>query len=457
MIELHAAIAAVLLRFLSVEAPVPERPGFTPSIRPQAEATHKEAAQFAMGDEERFMVRPFLIADRVAREVTVWGQMTGMVPGDPVEFFVVTDTSGQDYESLMISWVKPSDLHAALGFIGLKPLGPVDLDVHRFWPRGDYVDADLEVILAGGEGAQRIPYHQWITRPDGEVMSYMPWVFTGAPMLPHPNDPDELVYAADMFSPNSIAANFNLRNTVFDLPQQGSKTGMYGQFLRNPEMKTADAQPVLLRLRPTPAEVFPRGEEAKLRVESPQSVRLFLETGGLEEEMVDLEGVQPFFASREDRIYYLTADFGDGLTLADAKRLAGVLENLEGEQRHVRVEPPVEGQLYYQAYAPPQRFRERDQRPTQPYELHLSRSEEGTLRGTLLILDEIWSEGPPPRIVEKRHEVENVEDFQKLLEEYPPLVQVLFVFAPLDAKHGEWMSWLRPVLRTFPVIYVYEE
>jgi len=455
MTDPATALLAVFLRFLSVEAPVPERPGVDPSIRPQAEASHREAATMAEDDAERFLVRPFLIADKESREVTVWGQMTGMVLGDPVEFFVVTDQSGQDYESLMISWVKPSDLHAALEFIGLKAIGPVDLDAHRFWPRGDLVDAELEVKLEGAEAPQRIPCHKWITRPGGEVMAYMPWVFTGAPLLPHPNDPEELVYAADLFSPNSIAANFNLRNTVFDLPQQGSKSAMYGQFLRNAELKTPNAHPVLLRLRPAAPGAFPRGEDVKLLVET-DTVRVRADAEDLGASLENVEAIRAHFAAFEDRVLFLTADFGKDLSLADAFGLAKTLEYLEGELGNVRVEPPVVGQLYYQAYVPPARFRDRSQRPTQPYELHLSRIGDGPMRGTLYVLDEIWADGPPPRIVEKRHDLETAEDFQRLLKEYPPLVRVLFVYAPLDAKHGEWMNWLRPVLSTFPVIYVYE-
>ncbi|MCC5845530.1 MAG: hypothetical protein JJU05_14880 [Verrucomicrobia bacterium] len=438
--DLFKLFTQALLIFLQSEIPEPEA-GFDPTSRAAAVEAHAAIVDsIEDAGKEHIMTAPFLVADREAREVLVFGEMTGMILGDPVEFFVITDMSGQDYEALMITWVTPSELHAALEFIGLEPGGAVNTNTHRLWPRGDSVDASLIVQMDENEEPREIPAHEWITRPDGEIMEYMPWVFTGAPMLPHPQIEDKEVYGADQFSPHSIASTFNLHNTMFDLPVQGAKTAVYGLYNRNKALETRHGQPVILRLRPTP--------EDRRRPERDHTLTL------PSADPAPIESLMESVQEAGSTLFWVTPDFGPELTLADLRLFANKLNVLEQEEERIRIEPPVAGQLYYQAFAPPERFRERSRRPSQPLEIHLHREEEG-FRATLFEIQELWDETRTPTLVEERRPLDTPAEWLAYLEANDPLIRVLFVFAPDDIRHEDLNEWLSEVYSLFPVIYVY--
>jgi len=438
--DLFHFFSQVLLIFLQSDVPKPED-GFDPTSRAAAVEAHAAVVDSLDGGESaHILTAPFLVADRDAREVLVFGEMTGMILGDPVEFLVITDRSGQDYEALMSTWATPSELHAALEFIGLQPGGSVNTNTHRLWPRGDSVEASLIVHMDGDEEPRDIPAHEWITRPDGSVMENMPWVFTGAPMLPHPQIEGKKVYGADQFSPHSIASTFNLHNTMFDLPVQGGKTAVYGQFNRNKALETQHGQPVILRLRPTP--------EDRRRPEQDYTLKL---------PSADPAPIESLMASAREAVstlFWVTPDFGPELTLADLRLFALKLNMLEQEEARIRIEPPVPGQLYYQAFAPPERFRDRSRRPSQPLEIHLHRGEEG-FRATLFEIRELWDETRTPSLAEERRTLDTPAEWQAYLEANDPLIRVLFVFAPDEIRHEDLNQWLSDVYSRFPVIYVY--
>lgn len=450
--EILEVLTAIFLTFFQSPIPEPEQQFELPSIRPAAAATHARAAEAVAHDPERFLVKPFLIADRETRQITVWGQMTGMVLGDAVEFFVITELSGQDYESLLISWVRPSHLHAALEFIGLEAIGPVDPEAKRFWPRGDRVDAYLELIFPEEEAPRRIPAHEWITRPNGAVMEYMPWVFTGAVMLPSLEDPDELVYAPDLFSPNSIASTFNLRNTVFDLPVQGAKSVVYGDFRRNPALVTVESQPVLLHLRPANPERIP--VEAALNIHlSAEEIRV--------EGFEALEGAHGSLAAFAEQLapienthFFATLHFADELTLKELFDKTNALDAIIAASPHLRIDPPPPGHVYYQTFSPPQQFRNRENRPSQPWELHLHRAGDG-YQATRFVIQELWGDARRPQLIPQRDLIESPEAWAEAFRNTPPQFPVLFVFAPADVTHATLMEWIRPVLPQLSVIYVY--
>mgnify|MGYP006303150745 CR=1 FL=1 len=109
---------AILFSFLTA-GPVQMDSG-APTAKPPATESFQKLVQ-ELGQSERYWSAPYVLADLEAREVLVWGEDTGMIPGDPLEFFVIAENSGHDYEALMISYARPSDIHQALEKIGLVP------------------------------------------------------------------------------------------------------------------------------------------------------------------------------------------------------------------------------------------------------------------------------------------------------------------------------------------------
>lgn len=441
--SLPGVIAAALFSFLSTDPVTPEEAA--PTAKPSALATFEEAVSGFRGSD-RFWTAPYLLADLESETLYVWGEHTGMIPGDPLEFFVISEKSGHDYEALMISFARPSNIALALEKMGLESIGPVDPDVHRFWPRGDRVAASFVFADPEGAGLREEPA-EFFCIWKGDPMPPLPWVFTGAPLLPSRENEGAMVFAPDEFGPNSIASTFNLRATVFDLPLQGTKTGVYGEFLLNPEWKLAEGAPMILKLRPAPRESYPEEKSLTLQVTPEEHTLLGLEPFTTR----DLAEVGSLLNSREKEIHFLTTDFSGDLTLKQATARAQEIQLLEKHVESIRIEPPVDGQVFFQSFVPDPRFRDRQNRPSQPLELHL----EGETAAAVE-LEEVWGNSREPAIVETRTVLQSPEAWTSFVEEQENPRSVLFLFGPADTTLREMRRWTQPVLDRFPIVFVYK-
>ena len=286
-----------------------------------------------------------------------------------------------------------------------------------------------------------------------KIMKPEPWVFTGAPTLPSMANEGETVYGADEFSPNSIASTFNLRNTVFDLPRQGSKTQTYGTFLRNPQLKAADGTPMILRLKPAVKGTYPEAHDYSLHVSGGETeVKI---EGDNAPEATTLEEVGAELNKRLNQEHYLRVVFDESLLLKDLFVLARKVQLIEQHVNTVRVSPPRPGRLYYQAFLPDPAYRNRSKRPSQPIELHL-RETNGSYSATVMELTEIWNEGRTPDILEKRVDISTPDDWQAYLKKREEKNPVLFLYASGDTPHSAILEWVSPVLEQFPIIFVYQ-
>jgi hypothetical protein len=445
-------LTALFLQFLNLEAPTRTDATQALSIKTAAAENHQKTAAL-LAENPNYWSAPFVLADRKNREVTVWAQMTGMIPGDTLEFFIISEKSGHDYESLVMSFALPSDIHKAMEFIGAKAGGPVDTDTHRFWPRGDRFVAQLELKLPGAEAPERVAIEQFVTLSDGTVMKPLPWVFTGSVRVPASDEDPQPVYAADLHSPNCIATTFNLSGTVFDLPNQGSKSQVYGNFIRNPALKIPEATPVLLRLSPAPAGSVPTDVDIQLRLSEAGAPASVDGVEGLREGT--LAQLAETLKARPNENHFIRVEFGDNLRLADLIPLARELQLLEQNLTSVRMEPPPPGHLFFQAFVPDPRFRKRADRPSQPLELHLQLVEGKASRATLYQLEEVWGESRDPSIVETRVALDDPKAWAEWMTQNNPRITVLFLYVPLETRHADILSWVKPVVERFPVIFVY--
>lgn len=98
-----------------------------------------DAAPPAAGINTNLLVRPGLTADRTAQWVRVEAVATGMAAQDLVEFMLISEKSGHDYEAFAVSRAQPSEVHRALEYIGIPAGTPVDPETFRFWPKGEPV------------------------------------------------------------------------------------------------------------------------------------------------------------------------------------------------------------------------------------------------------------------------------------------------------------------------------
>ena len=434
--------------FLASEPTQPEKEFESATAKPAAIETFAKVETLLDGND-RFWTAPFVVADLEQKTVYVWGEHTGMRDQEPVEFFVIAENSGHEYEALMTAFVKPSDLHTALTKIGLEPGTPVDPDAYHFWPRGGRVTAEFLYHHPDRNEPATLPVEATVREEDAP-MRPEPWVFTGSPRVPPPNEPEaDPVYAADVLSPNSIASTFNLRNTVFDLPRQGTKTQTYGDFIRGGGFDLPEGAPMVLTLRPAPKNAYPAPLDWRVTLSgSGPDVEV---TGDKAPDVRTLEDLGAAMNERENEEHFLQTRLDPDMTLRDLVAAARKLQLIEQHVESARIGPPAEGRMYYRAFIPDPKYRDRSRRPSQPVELHLLN--EGA---AVMELTEIWGDDHRrPDVTEKRVLLDSPDAWTDYLDERDDRVNVLFLYADSDTPHQKLLDWVTPVQERFPVIFVY--
>ncbi|MFO1489550.1 MAG: hypothetical protein U1F77_09690 [Kiritimatiellia bacterium] len=408
------------------------------------------------------LVREGVMADASNRVVRIWAWTTHVRPGEPVEFFLSNLRGGRQYESSFVTDALPSDIDAALRHIGLKPGWPFDPAQKQLWPKGDRVVIEVLRAAAGREGALLPAVRIESSCKDGATggpAGPFSHVFTGSKRVPDPADPSRQVYAADEFDPMSISSNYNLVNTVLDLPDRRPKEAVYGQMVLADPPLTKPFQPVIITVRPDPGS--PPGGIPDLK----------LVAGGTSAAMtLSLQGAgDPLAGGLDDLARMITgAKKGAGLahlTVAldpahalrppDLRKLASRLQQLE-DDGVVRIDPPAPGTLYYRAWNPDPALLERSGRTLQPWELHLQKGA-GGLAGQLVIVEEEWpGNATDPVLHETRLPLESAADLRekttRLAEDRPA---VLLVITSDDIPVRDIMAFIDPVQSAFPVIYVF--
>jgi hypothetical protein len=168
----------------------------------------------------------------------------------PLEFFCCVKGTN-DYESMVRSQVKPSDLHLALLAIGLKPGQPLQYsDATKRWipPQGPPLQITMEYVKDGKPVS--IAASKWMR--DDKTKKTAPlftWVFTGSRVMPDGK------YAADVTGYLISIVNFDL--TVIDVPQLASSSNDLLEWERNPDNTPPAGTKVTMVIEPAGYEYHP--------------------------------------------------------------------------------------------------------------------------------------------------------------------------------------------------------
>ena len=415
-------------------------------------------------EPDRIFQRPGVTADRQHQRVVLDATATDLSAGDTAEFLLVASGSGHDYESLALSKAKCSDILKALQFIGLPPGTPVDQDSLRFWPKGERV-----IVTFGYEDADGIL--QTIRAEDlivdtrtGNPLPHEGFVFVGSRMIPDP-DTGTPVLAADLRDPMSVIANYNEPETLLDVPRQAPQGDVYeqqaigtnhpfraGQSLRvmlTPEHRDGTRRVVNFTLRATPSAAPQAGvlDGAELALS---------ENGTLRCKTNDLAAVLTHFANaiEKQRDPYVTLDLDKDLPLGTINKLCSLLGSLEGTTG-IRIEPPVDTQLYYRAFIPKEKYRSRNARYAQPSELILKRNAEGQTVAEVVHITQHWRDDAPGADLEtSTHTLADPTQLPEILAKAEQM-PILLVFADPAITHATLMSFVNPVRTTHPTVHVY--
>ena len=428
-----------------------------------------EANLAKYGKSADMLVRPGLLANRQEKWVRIAAEATGLTSGDPMEFWLISDESGHDYEAVAVSFARPSDVHKALVFIGVNPGWPVAYSRFRFWPKGERALVTYEWDSPGAAGAnaatrQRARAEQLIVdRKTHRPLPLAGLTFTGSFWDALPDHPDQTGYAADFIDPNTIASDFNDPTTVLDVPRQADKSAVYSQQTWNPDFKLAKGQPVDVILEPEYRNGKRRVLDLTLKAGAPTNslsiaslpCRLLAADGKAVVSGAGLKDVLDFFnrAVTEGHDPFVTLDPAPEMKLQTLVELCSFLSTIEGESG-IRMDPPLAGQLYYRAFVPNEAFRERATRPTQPWELYLS-STGSTATGTLNQVEEVWgNDGRPSSYNVTTYPVSSPEALHQTLQEKQGL-KVVLIFAPRRMEYAALLPFAQAAMKTHPTVYVF--
>ncbi len=476
------AEAATLAALLALAGPAAAPAQDPPPEGAAVTARHQANLSFVLREHERnllsfrdrsdMLVRPGLVASRAERRIRLTAEATALSPADPVEFFLIADGSGHGYEAAALAFVKPSDLHEALEFIGVPAGQPASTRALRLWPKGERVLVTFEWDMPVGDpGAkpirQQVRAERLIVSRDFDgPLPETGLVFVGSTRTPNPGSPSGTVYAADAFEPNSIAATYNESTTVLDVPRQAEKGAVYGGQTMNPDFRFERGQRIDVRIEPE----YPAGRRRVLDLDLTAAaptgasaaaladLRFELREAGTTNGLADARApdVLAFFGRATDsgRDPFVTVRPGPALALRAVADLCRMLAAAEGE-RGIRVEPPPAGHPYFRTFLPPEKFRERGNRPIQPWELILEATSGGGVTGRLNRIEEKWSpNADKPSFDIRVFDASTPQAVRHVLtgQQGPPIV---LVFAPDAMAYGTLVSFLRPILDTHPTVYVF--
>jgi hypothetical protein len=161
----------------------------------------------------------------------------------PLEFLAVV-TNTNEYEALVRSDVKPSDLHLALLMIGLAPGQPIHYsESTKAWlpPSGAPVDIWFEYQKDGR--AMKLPAYRWMrdikSKKEAEPMT---WVFTGSKIE------EDNTYGAD--ATGSLIGVINNELSVLDVPALKSRAMEARDYERNGDLLPPTGTAVTMILSP---------------------------------------------------------------------------------------------------------------------------------------------------------------------------------------------------------------
>jgi hypothetical protein len=188
---------------------------------------------------------PHVEFDAARKQVRVECEMLAV--DAPLEFFCCAKGTN-DYEAMIRSEVKPSNLHLALLAIGLKPGQPLQYsEAAKRWipPQGP----PLQIMMEYQKEGKTLSVPAWKWMRDVKTKKPAPpftWVFTGSRVMPDGK------YAADVTGYLVSIVNFDL--TVIDIPQLASSSNDLLEWERNPDTTPKAGSPVTMVIEPAGAD-----------------------------------------------------------------------------------------------------------------------------------------------------------------------------------------------------------
>lgn len=410
-----------------------------------------------LGQRRDKLILPGIIADRTKRQVRIMAVGTGIAGNNPVEFFLVGE-NGRDYESLAITIAKPSDIHRALVFIGLKPGRPIDYAKCHYWPRGERVFLSISRRVNPKAAPEKIRGEQFLFDKNTQSTMRLPGLtFVGS--IWTKDKKNKRHYEADTLG--DIATDYNDPWTVLDVPNRVSQGARYYTLIPNPKRLIPLRQHLTIILEPEyppgrtrvlDCRVTVLADKPKPKAATDLRYRLVM---GKEKPTQNLnfaqllDHLQQAIGNGHDP--FVSFLFSPNLPVAPIRELCTVLDVIAGKDL-IRIEP-IPDHPYYQAFLPKPKWRDRASRPAQPVEVHLQQINK-KLNGKIVVILESFSESGRKLTVRSFPFTSESELLHLLAEKKPEDTQSLFLYSPPTLSYAVATRLYRELAKTFPAFYI---
>lgn len=291
-----------------------------------------------------------MIAAILAASISFTATATGVEKGKPVEFAFAGANTDRDYETMFLIDDTVDGLCRKLENAGLRPGRPTDQSSCCFWPVGTPVR--FEPSLTNFVEA---------TLPQGLTL--------GQPIYTGGKRSRDGARDANTNMPASVFAFYTLAQSPFLFDGYYDQGSIYGAF--------------------TACAAIKKGERVSFTVSwdegvaPTKSLHLTVKPGASSKILKTLKG-----ESEKGPVDALIG-FADDLTVAEATAIANALATVDSP----RIKINGCSNIYYRAFLPLVKWRDRKERLVQPFELTLGDPDR------LLFIKEDWSvEGPDPRL-----------------------------------------------------------
>ena len=324
-----------------------------------------------------------------------------------VEFLIAGPDSDHDYEAIFLSENSVQELAEAFDKAGFPRGEPSNYRTCRLWPVGDEIVFSPDI---------------WTFVRDMRDERKAAALFTGGA-----RGPDGVPEAATNM-PQAVFALYDCAQSLFQFDDALMQSDTYGRF--------------------RPAVKIPKGEKRTITVrwngaKLHEKIDLVLEPGALTNAIANLRQ-----KCADGRELDVTPRFSPDMTVGEAQAVASALQMLDSHR--VKLNGFADGQFYYHAFLPLEKWRDRTQRLTQPYEVHFG--EDG--KPSLTIVTEDWTSDPDaadPKLIIS----ENV-DFASLASA-SRIADSCLIFAPKATRLADVFAVRRLMPPQVVNYYVYGE
>lgn len=326
--------------------------------------------------------------DKDAKSVTFTATSTDCGIDAQIEFLFVGPNSDHGYESMFTTDANISEFVRAFEEIGLPVGAPVDMNNCSFWPVGN------DLVLEPS-------FEQLVRETTKEPVPSV--IYTGGTRdvkgMPE----------AETNMPSAVFALYNCPQSLLQLNDTLDQSATYGRF--------------------KPAEKIPLGERRTFKLtwkgtRDYESVDLKLSAENLSESFRSLR------EKSAAKALVVKPDFDPEMTIQSAQAAANALSLLDSVR--VKINGFKDGQFFYRAYMPLEKWRDRKERLAQPPEVHFKSD------GSFVVTEikEDWSDEAAldPKLIVKDHAFSSLEEAVRKTSDLVGKTDTVLVFASASTK-----------------------